>query len=409
MAFELKAKREQYAKVVKELQAVAQNVKAEERAFTSEEKEKVSRMQSEEAALRGEIDTLESLAGVEKLADVEAVVRSSTPAPSNAPRLPSAKDFDLAFRSWLSFKTGNASELSDQHYDAVKRCGINLHDRAFSCRAQTVGTDAQGGHLVKDQELASVVNVLKAFGGVRSVATVIPRKQNIEIKHPLINDTANLAGRMSELGGVTNTNLVVGEVKISASNYTSGVFPISAELIRDSDYPIQKMVATYLGQRLARAQNKDATDHATFRGLLQDAPVGTAEFTLAAIEYADLVAIQKEINRAYSPTWMFNSNVLSELQLMVGTDGHPIWRPDLVGGVPNLLMGKGYTINDDMDDDTILYGDFSYYHMVEVGSPELIVEENRIASNSYSVAIMQNFGGGIVNTTAIKQFARSAT
>ena len=408
MAFELKEKKEQYGKVVSELQDIAKNVKAESRAFSNDEKEKVERLQNEEKSLRSEIDTLKALSGVDSLGIVEDEVRNKPIEP--AKRLAQPQDYDLALRGWLASQGGFHGAVDEDQKVAASRTGIDFRNSNFEIRQQST-TDAEGGHFVEDQTLGSIVKVLKNYGGMRQVSTVINQNKNIEIKHPVIDDTANKAGRVAELAAFTNTDLVVGEVKLSASGYRSGVFPISLEVLRDSSYPLQSIIANALGERLGRAINADSTNHADFTGMLVGATAGTHEYTNAGMTYTDLVTMQGELETSYQPNakWMFNSSMLSELQLMVDENGLPLWRPDLIGGNPGLVLGKPYVINDDCAQ--VAYGDFSKYHMVEVGTPELVVlrERFRIENNAIAVCVFGTYGGGVVDAKAIKKFDRASS
>ena len=403
MSFELKAKKEEYAKIVTQLQDLASTVGSEKRAFTTDEKEKANQLQTEERSLKEEIETLKTLQGVNNLSQVDEEIRNVQPVDTR--RRASKKDEDLAFRGWLLDRSGNPGDLTDEHRSAAIRANRNFNSRTYEVRQQQTAVDSEGGHLVPSFELGSVVEQMKSFGGMRAVSTVIPRSKNTGIKHPVIDDTNNRAGRRSELAATADTPIVVSSVDLSGVEFSSGIFPLSVELARDSAVNIQQLASSILSKRLSKAVNEEATSNATFVGVTNDAEV-VATIDFGALSYANLVAIQNSVDESYqaSARFMFSRNTFANVQLMVDANGRPLWRPDLVGGNAGTILGKPYTINEDCD--SILYGDFSYYHLVEVGNPELFVanELYRISHNAIGLALFGCYGGKLVDSNAIKQF-----
>ena len=412
MAFELKEKQEQYNKVVKDIQEIAVTVKAEQRAFSSDEKLKVERMQGEEKALRAEIDTLQSLAGIDSLQDVEKELRSAKPEERVTKRMAQPKDYDLALRGWMLQQSN--LPVDEVYRDAAARADVNLSSHGFEIRQQST-TAAEGGHLKRPQDLGNIIEILDSQKGMREVSTVIPRAKGNELKYPTLDDTANVAGIVSELASFTNTSMVFGEVKLNVVGLRSAVFPVSVEILQDSEFPLQTVINNALTKRLGRAINQLATSSTTFKGVINGLTANAYEYTELGLEYTDLVKMQEALATVYGDNarWMFTPAVLSEIQLMVDDNGQPLWRPDLIGGVPGTIMGKPYTINESMADaDTILYGDFAEgYQMLEVGKPELITlnELYRVSNNAIGVCIFHRMGGGVVNPAAIKMFNRASS
>lgn len=405
---DLKQKKENEVKLVKSLQELAGVVRSENRAFSAEETEIVNRQKAELSALRAEVKTLEELHALDDIFNVKAEVSRSE---TSSDRYPSQDDHRKSFRGWL-LNQWDKSGQDDSYKIAAARTGVDLDSPNYVVRNQTKGTNSQGGFLVPAPELGQIIEVMKAFGGMRENATYLNVADGRGLRYPVINDTSNVAGRLNELANVTTTALAFTDISVNVGTYRSAVMPVSRELLTDSAFPLEALIAKKLGERLARVVNTHATTHADFIGLTNGLTADAYTYTLANVDYEDLVKMKGKLDRAYDSgaKWMFNSSTLEDIALMVDDNDRPLWVPDLVNGVPGTILGKPYVINDDMTDDQIIYGSISdAYVMTEVGSPALEVLRERylIENNAIGVVIFSRFGGRCVNPSAIKLFNRT--
>ncbi len=403
MSFELKAKKEAYNKVVADLQAVAGKVQDEQRSFNADESAKVAQLQSQVAELRSEIETLEQLDRISKLDVADKELRN---APAHQYRQAvTPADYDAAFRGYILNKIGE--NVSDEQRSAAEKAGISLNKQGFELRNTTKTSTAPLQDL---GEIGGIVDVLRSFGGIRQVSTVIQRENGSNLNIPVINDTANSAGIIAELGATANTAVPVTNVQIAPVSLTSGVFPVSIEAVRDAAFPLQQIIRDALATRLARAINTVGTVHATFQGITNQLSTTALAWTTASgPTYAQYVAMWRNLNSAYRPNarWMMNSFQLGNALLLLDANGLPLIRPDApANGAPGQILGNPIVINDDLPNNTILYGDFSKNYLVDAGSTELVVlnELYRVSNNAIGMMLVSRHGSRVVDTNAILEY-----
>lgn len=187
--------------------------------------------------------------------------------------------------------------------------------------AQTTGTGSSGGYLVPEGFRATIVEVIKSFGGVINDAEPLTTDTGNPLPFPTNDDTANEAVVATEnTVPASGADIVFGQVNLSAFEYaasgTSGnALAVPLALIQDSAFDIEAYVAKKLGMRLARKMARDAvtgTGTGQAQGLLQGI---TGREISAALSYSDLVDVIMSLDEAYwaNAKWYMNRSSLGTI------------------------------------------------------------------------------------------------
>lgn len=299
-----------------------------------------------------------------------------------------------------------------------------------------VGTGAAGGFTVPQEFLALLETAMRAYGGMREVATIISTDSGADMPMPTNNDTGNSGSIIAENTAQSTVDVTFGQIILRAFMYTSGIVPVSYQLLQDTAFDIGAWLATQLGTRLARIENNHftvGTGVATQPQGIANASVGlTIGHTLATgntlgFTYLGLVSAEHSVDPAYrrSPAcrWMMSDTALRQVRLILDSQNRPIFVPgytignDAVGGAPDTLMGYRISINQDMpvpaaNARSIAFGDFSKYFIREVRGTQVVRLNERFA-DALQVAFFgyQRVDGRIIDAgmNPIRLLQNSAT
>lgn len=261
---------------------------------------------------------------------------------------------------------------------------LSAEDWAHVRNTMSTTTNSEGGYTVATEVATSVLDALKAYGGMRKVADVMQTAQGNPMQYPTSDGTAETGEIIAENTTATAADVSFGTKALPVYKFSSKVVAVPFELLQDSSVDVEAFVRQRLVTRLGRATN---TYFTTGTGSSQPNGIVTAAAALGggvtaansssqvtAITYANLVALQHKVDPAYRELgncgWMFNDDTLRALRVMVDGQSRPIFVPGyetgVPGGSPDRLLGSPITINQDMaamaaSAKSILYGDFSFY------------------------------------------------
>lgn len=317
----------------------------------------------------------------------------------------------------------------DMAYDAYLRTGIPNADIAGLrvVNAQGEGSSTAGGYTVPPGFRQKLVEVRKAFGGLAAAVDTFSTSTGNPIEYPTLDDTANQGDITAESAAISSgADLVFGSVSIGAYKYTSAgagsnlPLRVSVELLQDSAFDIQGLVARALGTRIAR---KQAVHWVTGTGVGQ--PLGLVASSLTADrdldtadtpDYEDLVEFQDLLDAAYeqNASWVMKKNTWSQLRLLVDLNGRPILQEanDSITGVPvRRLLGAPVIIDEAMptlssagDTYCMAYGDFREAYVIR-RVQDLVVVVNpytRAANGEVEFTAWERADGTIQNRSAYK-------
>jgi HK97 family phage major capsid protein len=451
-----KALREQRANLAKQAQDVLDKAHAESRNLTAEENQTFDKYHEEMESIRGQYERIEKQETINaEMAESRGRIAGGREQPgAGAEEQRSAERRDGRalpnsersradiLRGWLM--RGSTTKPTDEQRDAAGRMGVDINNkildiklpsralrklddesvREWERRAQSVGTDSEGGYTAPDETMRALEVALLRFGGMRDVADVIRTESGQELPWPTLNDTGNTGAILAENTQVSEQAMTFSQLVLDAYKYTSKLVLVSVELLQDSSINIPEIVGTALGERIGRITN---THFTTGTGSSQpngvatastQGKVGTTGQTTSVI-YEDLVDLQHSVDPEYRQRarWMFADSTLKVIKKLKDGDDRPLWAAGIAVREPDTILGHPFTVNQAVaamaaNAKSILFGDFSKYKIRDVRNVTLLRLDERYA-DFHQVAFLafSRHDGDLLDagTHPVKHYANSAT
>lgn len=244
----------------------------------------------------------------------------------------------------------------------------------------TMGTSEpnNGQALTHREFVAKLIEAMKAFGGMREVATILPTATGNAMDFPTTNAASEEGEIVNENDKASEGETSFGTKSIGAFKYSSKSIAIPFELLQDSGIDLEAYIIRLLAMRIARVQNKHftiGTGTAQPTGLVTASTVGKTAGA-AALTFSDLNHLVHSVDPVYRNSgnckFMFNDMTLRDLKdLKDDTTGRPLWLPGFESGDPDRIYGYGYSINQNMENvganaKPVAFGDMSAYHIRDV-------------------------------------------
>jgi HK97 family phage major capsid protein len=306
------------------------------------------------------------------------------------------------------------------------RNGANVTaEQAVAIRnAMSTTTGSEGGYTVPAEIAAMVIEKLKAYGGMREVATILTTAGGNALNFPTSDGTGEDGEIVGENAAAGSGDITFGTVALPVFKYSSKKIALPVELIQDSAIDVIALVVSRLAMRIARIQNKHFTTGAgttTPDGVIPRSGVGKVGATgqTLTVTYDDLIDIKHAVNRAYraKARYMMNDLSVAIVSKLKDTTGRPIWTPAITADAPDLLNGYPVAINDDMatmaaNAKSIAFGDFSQYSIRDVANSTTLrrFDDSAFALNGQvGFCGWQRSGGNLLEPAAVKVYQNSAT
>jgi phage major capsid protein, HK97 family len=326
----------------------------------------------------------------------------------------------------------DAGKRGDGEIDALTAVALYMRhgnnvtaEQAVAIRnAMSTTTTTEGGYTVPSEVAAMVIDKLKAFGGMREVATILTTSTGVDMNWPTSDGTADVGAIVGQNTAVNAADITFGTIGLKPFYYTSNKIALPLELIQDSAIDVVAYVIERLATRIARIQNTHFTTGAGTTlpdGVIPKSSTGktgTTGQTLTVI-YDDLVDLKHSVNRAYrkNARFMMNDLSIAVVSKIKDTTGRPIWQPSIVAGAPDTLLGFPVAINDDVavmaaNAKSIAFGDLSKYTIRDVAGTTVLRRFDDSAfglSNQVGFCGWTRSGGNLLDTAAVKLYVNSAT
>lgn len=294
--------------------------------------------------------------------------------------------------------------------------------------AMSTTTPAEGGFTVPSEVAKMVVDALKAFGGMREVAEIIPTESGAALSYPTSDGTAEVGEIVAENAAASAGDVVFGSAALNPFKYSSKKIALPVELIQDSGIDVVAFVINRLATRLGRITNQHFTVGTGISqpwGLVARASSGRVGATgqTVTVTYDDLVDLEHSVNSAYrrGARFMMADSSVKVVRKIKDTAGRPIFTPSYdAGGTAaafDMLLGRPLTINDDVaamaaNAKSIVFGDLSQYKIRDVNGSYSI---RRFDDSAFALNGQVGFcgwmrtGGNLMDTAAVKFYQNSAT
>ena len=278
-------------------------------------------------------------------------------------------------------KTLSVDERRGQAFNAFLRNGLtNLtpeeRQALNEMRAQSVGVNDHGGYTVPKEMQARIVEQMKAYGGIASVAQILTTSDGRTIEWITADGTTEEGELIGENTAATEADTLFGIANLGAKKLSSKIIRVSNELLQDSAINIESYLADRIAQRIGRAEAKyliqgtGAGTPAQPKGLAASVTGTTQAKTAGKVDWLDVNALLHSLDPAYrnvgNSRLAFNDNTLKLLKEMVDGQNRPLWLPDVAGVAPSTILGKQYVIDQGIADIAkdakfIYFGDFNRF------------------------------------------------
>lgn len=460
-AFQLKAKREERAKIKAELEKLGDVLKKEGRAMGADEKAAFDKLKADWVAVNDSIRTVEA-----DISDIDALVNA---APADAPADPpaqnsnrhpgredrdtdprrphdfaaQARDVKLARQAWARRQYG--LPLTRAHKAACERVGINprakelvirLGDPAtradrFQKRALTVTTSG-GGYLIAQDYSYELEQKLVDFSNVRGVCRELQTEDGSDLPWPTEDDTGNVGELLAINTDVAYADPVFASVTFGAYKFSSKGVIVPNELMQDAAFDVDSLVMGEIGTRIGRVQSTYFTTGSGVsqpKGIVTCASAGLTTAAATAFTADELTKLAHSVDPAYrqdpSCGYMMKDDVLAYALMLKDSSGRPLLRESYAQGAgtsghqSNLtLNGFPVHVNQAMTGLTanvpvtatkhVLFGAFSKFVVRDAGAVRLRRLDERWAEKDQVGFIgFLRSDSNSVNTSAIKYMAQA--
>ncbi|WP_272694957.1 phage major capsid protein [Providencia sp. PROV144] len=261
----------------------------------------------------------------------------------NDPEAAKVERRNLAFDRFVRSGFG---ELSTEEKQALKEL-----------RAQGTSPDEKGGYTVPTQMLNKIIDQMKAYGGIASVAQILNTSNGQDITWSTSDGTEEEGELLGENTAASEQDVEFGTAILGAKKLSSKIIRVSNELLQDSGVSIEAYLGSRIAQRIGRGEAKYLVKGTGAGTPLQpkglDASVtGTVEAS-AAFGWKDINALAHKLDPAYrnGPKFRlaFNDDTLKNLKEMEDAQKRPLWLPSIAGVAPSTILGMQYVVDQAID------------------------------------------------------------
>lgn len=335
-----------------------------------------------------------------------------------------------ALRAYLSGGIANMAPEDVQRMRARQSMGDIANAMRLPQGAMSTTTPAEGGYTVATEYFRQLTEAMKAFGGVRSVATIIQTGTGAQMNFPTADATSEEGEIVGQNVGAGLGETSFGNIAMDVYKYSSKKIAVPFELVQDSMFDIEGYINALLTLRIGRITSKHFTvgdgsskPHGIVAGSTAG-KTGTTGQTLS-VTYDDLVDLEHSVDPIYraSPRcgWMMHDSSLKVVRKVKDLEGRPLFVPGYEqgnpGGAPDRLLGKPITISQEMpvmaaNAKSILFGDYSRYLIREVMDLTLfrMADSAFILNGQIGFVAFNRQGGRLIDVGgAVKHYANSAS
>ena len=285
---------------------------------------------------------------------------------------------------------------------------------------------AEGGYTVPTYVADRWIDALKAYGGLREVATILSTGYGNEINYPTSDGTSEMGEILAENAQASELDPSFGMVALNTYKYSSKSVSVPIELLTDAAFNMEAFIDERLITRLGRITNKHftvGTGNKEPMGIVTAAGQGKLT-TASELSYDDLIDIQHSVDYAYRESsacaFMMHDLTVAAIRKIKDNYGRPIFVPGYqyegVGTMANRLLGTRVVTNDNMDPigadaKCILFGDFSRYIVRDVREMMMLRMTDSYYARRGQVGflIMSRHGGNYVDAGGAVKYLQMAS
>lgn len=237
-------------------------------------------------------------------------------------------------------------------------------------------------------------DTLAKYNPFRKVASIF----NIEGEGSIIVTTANgTAVIVDETGELPESSDESKEIRFSSFKIGS-LAKLKLAFINDRHFDVEDYLSTKFAKRFGIAEENliiNGTGNKEPLGIMNS---GIAKATAPVLTYDKVVKLFFSLNKdlRVSATWMMSDEMAMKLRNIKDSNGYPLFNDEKI-------FNKEVMIVNSLDENTILFGDFSYlYILIRKPISVRVLTEKYIASGDYGYAGIERIDAKITDVNAIK-------
>lgn len=237
-------------------------------------------------------------------------------------------------------------------------------------------------------------DTLTKYNPFRKIASIF----NIEGEGSIVVTTANgIATIVDEAGALPESSDESKEIRFSSYKIGS-LAKLKLAFINDRNFNVEDYLSTKFAKRFGIAEENlivNGTGNKEPLGIMNS---GIAKSTASALTYDEVVKLFFSLDKdlRVNATWMVSDEMAMKLRLVKDANGNPLFNGDSI-------FNKEVIIVNSLDDNTILFGDFSYlYILIRKPLSVRVLTEKYIATGDYGYAGIERIDAKITDINAIK-------
>ena len=237
-------------------------------------------------------------------------------------------------------------------------------------------------------------DTLAKYNPFRKVASIF----NIEGEGSIVVTTANgIATIVDEAGALPESSDESKEIRFSSYKIGS-LAKLKLAFINDRNFNVEDYLSTKFAKRFGITEENlivNGTGNKEPLGIMNS---GIAKSTASALTYDEVVKLFFSLDKdlRVNATWMVSDEMAMKLRLVKDANGNPLFNGDSI-------FNKEVIIVNSLDDNTILFGDFSYlYILIRKPLSVRVLTEKYIATGDYGYAGIERIDAKITDINAIK-------
>lgn len=237
-------------------------------------------------------------------------------------------------------------------------------------------------------------DTLAKYNPFRKVASIF----NIEGEGSIVVTTANgIATIVDEAGALPESSDESKEIRFSSYKIGS-LAKLKLAFINDRNFNVEDYLSTKFAKRFGITEENlivNGTGNKEPLGIMNS---GIAKSTAPALTYDEVVKLFFSLDKdlRVNATWMVSDEMAMKLRLVKDANGNPLFNGDSI-------FNKEVIIVNSLDDNTILFGDFScLYILIRKPLSVRVLTEKYIATGDYGYAGIERIDAKITDINAIK-------
>lgn len=237
-------------------------------------------------------------------------------------------------------------------------------------------------------------DTLTKYNPFRKIASIF----KIEGEGSIVVTTANgIATIVDEAGALPESSDESKEMRFSSYKIGS-LAKLKLAFINDRNFNVEDYLSTKFAKRFGIAEENlivNGTGNKEPLGIMNS---GIAKSTASALTYDEVVKLFFSLDKdlRVNATWMMSDEMAMKLRSFKDSNGYPLFNGERI-------FNKEVMIINSLDENTILFGDFSYlYILIRKPLSVLVLTEKYIATGDYGYAGIERIDAKITDINAIK-------